>query len=336
MLPVALDDLHSRGLRFRRWCTTAVVNAMRSPLVVCLLSLALTACQSLGLSESDPEHLVSRYSDEHARFIEVQGVRVHAHAVGEGPAVLMLHGALDSLQVWDGWAEHLVSDYHVIRIDIPPFGLSDPMPDGDYHADHFIPVFNGVLDFHGVDRAIVVGNSLGGYFAAYYAVHAPERVEALALISPAAYPQPLPRVLRLAAMPVFGSLFEVATPRPLVRRTMRSMYGDPERLSDDAVQRRFDMIRVSGNRQTARDVIRLMAERRDEEPVWISRITQPTLLIWGEEDTWVPPELAQRWLDDLEDGRLVLYPTVGHLAMEEIPATSAAEFRRFLSVLSER
>ena len=311
------------------------VNAMRYPFVVCLLSLALTACQSLGVGDSNREHLVSRYSDEHARFIEVEGVRVHAHAAGEGPAVLMLHGALDSLQVWDGWAAHLVADYHVIRIDIPPFGLSDPMPDGDYDADHFIPVFSGVLDAYGVDRATVVGNSLGGYLAAYYAAHAPARVEALALISPAAYPQPLPGVLRLAAMPVFGSLFEVATPRALVRRSMRSMYGDPQRLSDEAVQRRFDMIRAPGNRQAARDVIRLMAEMRDEEPVWISRITQPTLLIWGEEDAWVPPELAQRWLDDLEDGRLVLYPSVGHLAMEEIPETSVAEFRRFLSVLFE-
>lgn len=310
-------------------------NATRYLFLLCLLSLTLVGCQSMGLRASDPEDLVRRYTDERSRFIEVDGVRVHTRADGAGPAILMLHGALDSLHVWDAWAERLVPDYRVVRIDIPPFGLSGSVPVGEHYPDNVISVINGVLDGYGVASAVIVGNSLGGYFAAYYAAHVPQRVKALVLISPAGYPQPLPLLLRFAATPVIGKLFEYATPRSLVRRTVRSLYGDPERLDETAVQRRFDLIRAPNKRRAARAVIRSMAERADEEPAWISRITQPTLLLWGAEDRWVASDLARRWLANLPNARLVVFPAVGHVAMEEIPGASVAEFRRFVSGLAD-
>lgn len=304
---------------------------MRAPFVIALLMLALTGCQDLGLVDADPQEMTDRYAGEDSRFIEVDGVGVHTRAEGDGPALLLLHGALDSLHAWDPWVTRLVDDYRIIRIDIPPFGLSEPRPDGDYEPDFYIPVFNAVLDAYDVQQAIVAGNSLGGFFAAYYAAQAPERVRALVLISPAGYPQRVPLSLRLAATPGVGNVFEYVVPRPLVRRSVRSMYGDPDRLKESAVQHRFDLLRVPGNRAAARDVIRVMVDRADDEPDWVSRITQPTLLLWGAKDEWVPPALAERWLEDLPDARLTAYPDVGHLAMEEIPDTSVAEFRRFLA-----
>lgn len=294
-----------------------------------LLVVPLAGCQSLGIGDADPQEMAARYTDEHSSFLEVDGRDVHVHVEGEGPAILMLHGMLDSLHAWDDWAEQLVDDYRVIRIDVPPFGLSDAWPHRDYAPGHYVAVFDAVLDRHDVASAVVVGNSLGGFFAAYYAAHAPERVKALTLISPAGYPQAVPWRLRLAAMPVIGKPFEYVTPRFLVRQSLRSMYG--ERLEEEAVQRRFDLIRVPGNRPAGRDVIRLMVARADEEPGWVTGIHQPTLLIWGERDEWVPPELAERWAEDLQDVRLVRYPGAGHLPMEEVPDASVAEFRDFLS-----
>lgn len=307
------------------------VKGVRYLLVILLISLPLIGCEDMGFRESDPAELVNRYTDENSRFIEVNGVRVHAHAEGEGQAILLLHGAMDSLHVWDAWAERLKDAYQVIRVDIPPFGLSGQMPDDDYGPGNITAVFNHVLDSYGIESVTVVGHSLGGFYAGYFAAHAPERVEALALISAAAYPQSLPWTLRLANLPIIGMLYEIATPRPLVRLSMRSMYGKPEQVVERAVQRRYDLLRAPGNRPAARDVTRMMAEKADEEPVWARRITQPALLIWGGEDEWVPLDIAHRWLNDLQNARLVVYPDVGHVPMEEIPEDTAAEFRRFLS-----
>lgn len=307
------------------------VNGIRRLLTVLLLSLLLIGCEDMGFRDSDPEELVRRYTDAHSRFIDVDGVRVHAHAEGEGRTILLLHGAMDSLHVWDAWAELLKDDFRVVRIDIPPFGLSGQMPDEDYGPDNITAVLNQVLDSYGIESVTVVGHSLGGFYAGYFTAHASERVDALVLISGAAYPQPLPWTLRLTNLPVIGKLYEVATPRPLVRLSMRSMYGKPEQVVERAVQRRFDLLRAPDNRPAARDVVRMIAEMAEQEPVWIRHITQPTLLLWGGDDEWIPTGIAQRWLNDLQNARLVVYPGVGHVAMEEIPEMTATEFRRFLS-----
>lgn len=303
----------------------------RAGIGIACAAVVLSGCQVLGVPGTELTALEERYTDEHSRFLVADGIRVHVRAEGEGPAVLLLHGLMDSLHVWDDWAQALKTDYRVIRIDVPPFGLSGTRPDRDYGPDHLLPVLDEILDAHGVDSAVVAGTSLGGYFAAYYAAHSPRRVRALALISPAAYEQPVPWQLRVIAMPVIGKFSEFLTPLPGVRSTLRSMYGDPARLSEEDVRRRFELLRAPGNRRAARDVVRLMVQRVGEEPAWIADVEQPTLLIWGCDDQWVPPKLAERWLEDLDEAKLVTFPDVGHLAMEEVPEESVAAFLRFLS-----
>lgn len=293
--------------------------------------MPLLGCQGMGIGTTDPGALAERYTDEQSRFIEIDGVRIHSRAEGSGPALLMLHGALDSLHAWDAWTADLKDTYRIIRIDIPPFGLSDPLPRSEYVPERYTALFDAVLDAYGIEDTVVIGNSLGGYFGSHYAANAPERVTALVLISPAGYPQEVPLPLRIAAMPVIGKLFEHVTPRPLARRIARSLYGEPDRMNERALQRRIELLRAPGNRPAARDVIRVMVDRAHEKPDWVDRISQPTLLMWGEADEWVPPALADRWQNDLQDVRLTTYPGVGHLAMEEVPQTSLRDLRRFLA-----
>jgi len=302
--------------------------------VILLATLLLIGCQDLGLTNSDPEKLVARHADAHSRFLEIEGVRLHIRDEGEGPAIVLLHGVLASLHTWDGWTDDLTDRYRVIRIDIPPFGLSDPLPDGDYHGPAMTRVLHAVLDQLKVESAVFVGNSLGGYYAAYFAAHAPDRVRALALISPAAYPQPLPWMLRLGATPVIGKGFEIAMPRITVQWALQRLYAKPERIEAATVERYFELNRAPNLRAAAREVMRQMVAHSDREPVWIRRIEQPTLLLWGEADHWVPPYQAERWQADLVDSRFILYPDAGHVPMEEIPARTVADFRAFLAAIT--
>ncbi|RFA24495.1 hypothetical protein CAI21_21385 [Alkalilimnicola ehrlichii] len=307
---------------------------MRIVLLLGLIVL-LSGCNSLGLTDSDPERVVARYATEASDFIEVDGARVHVQAEGEGPAVVLLHGVLASLHTWDDWADALREDYRVIRIDVPPFGLSEPLSDEWYDGEAMAAVLDAVLDHYRIDSAVFAGNSLGGYYAAYYAAKRPERVQALTLISPAGYPQPLPAPLRLGAMPVVGKSFELAMPRFTVRGALMRLYAEPERVDDRIVERYFLINRLPGQRSEAREVMRQMVALRDVEPEWVADIKQPTLLLWGEQDQWVKPELAQRWLADLAHGELIVYPDAGHVAMEEIPARTVADFRRFLADVTD-
>lgn len=300
--------------------------------VACALLLGLSGCESLGMRETPPERL-ERYVGPDSRFLELAGSRVHVRDEGEGEAIVLLHGALASLHTWDGWVDELVADYRVIRLDLPPFGLSSAHPEGRYDGPAAVELLNALLQALGIESAVLVGNSLGGYYAAYFAAKAPERVRALTLISPAGYPQQMPSFLRLAAAPGLGKLTEWFTPRPAIRRVLARLYAEPGRVEERTVTRYYDLIRAPGNRREARVVVRQMAQQRDEEPVWVRQIEQPTLLLWGEQDHWVPLALAERWLSDLHDARLLVYPDAGHIAMEEIAVRTVKDFRHFLETL---
>lgn len=306
---------------------------MRGRGTILLIAALLTGCHDLGLTNSDPDALIERHTDTHSRFVDIEGARLHIRDEGEGPAIVLLHGVLASLHTWDDWTDALTDRYRVIRIDLPPFGLSESLPHDQYHGPAMSRVLHALLDRLDVDSAVFVGNSLGGYYAAYFAAHAPERVRALALISPAAYPQPLPWLLRLGTTPAIGKGFEIALPRITVRWALQRLYAVPERVDDAAVDRYFELNRAPNLRAAAREVMRQMAAHSDQEPVWIRRIEQPTLLLWGQADDWVPPSQATRWQADLADSRLILYADAGHVAMEEIPMRTVADFRDFLAAV---
>ena len=81
------------------------------------------------------------------------------------PVLVLLHGFGASLQTWDAWAGELEKDRRVLRFDVPGFGLTGPARDGVYSAERMIKVLSLLLDYLGVSKASLAGNSLGGYIA---------------------------------------------------------------------------------------------------------------------------------------------------------------------------
>jgi len=299
-----------------------------------LLSLLLLGCQAFR--SPSPDQLRERYMDPGSRMVEVAGVELHLRDEGEGPTLILLHGASASLHTWEPWARSLRGDHRVLSLDLPPSGLTGPHPEERYDPEAYLALVNGVLDHAGVDEAILVGNSLGGYIAARYASRHPERVRGLVLISPAGYPQELPWPLRLLTLPVLGRIHSWITPRWMVERGVASAYGDPGRIRPGVVDRYWELLRAPGNRSGMRRLARTMDELRDREPEWVEDIRVPTLVVWGGADTFTPVELAHRWKEDLPQMELVILEGVGHVAMEELPARSLEVVRPFLADLRER
>jgi len=303
-------------------------------LLAAILITSLAACQ--GFRTADTEHLQSRYMDEHSRMVEVDGVRVHLRDEGEGPALLLLHGASASLHTWDPWVRSLRWDHRVLSVDLPPSGLTGPHPDDRYDPAAYLALVEGVLEHAGVEEAVLVGNSLGGYIAARYAARHPHRVRGLVLISPAGYPQALPWPLRLLATPGVGRIHSRITPRWIVARGVASAYGDPGRIRPGVVDRYWELVRAPGTREGLRHLARSMDDLRQREPEWVEDVTVPTLVVWGADDNFTPVELAERWQEDLPDMELVILEGVGHVAMEEVPARSLEAVRPFLASLRDR
>ena len=105
------------------------------------------------------------------------------------------------------------------------------------------------------------------------------------------------------------------------------MYGNPSLVTDDIVDRYFELSLRPGNRRAF--VERVLDAGADDDGDH-RLISQPTLILWGVEDRWIPLADARGFADDIEDARLKVFPGVGHIPMEELPGPSARAALTFL------
>jgi len=261
----------------------------------------------------------------------VEGLRLRMRDSGprEAPAVILLHGFGASLETWEPWAQALSADYRVIRIDLPGFGLTGPDPTGDYSDARAIRVLIGLMDQLGIDRASLVGNSLGGRIAWNFAAQHPERLTRLVLVSPDGFASPGFEYDRAPKMPLVMKVLPYVAPRGLLKANLAAGYGRPETLSEATLTRYRDMLLAPGVR---RAILARMAQVILKEPgPTLSRITTPTLLLWGEKDGMIPISNAADYQRYLPDATLVRLPGLGHLPFEEDPAGSLPPVERFLA-----
>jgi pimeloyl-ACP methyl ester carboxylesterase len=139
----------------------------------------------LWTPDEDRASLEAKYLAQPSDLIEVAGTRLDVRDSGprDAPAVILLHGFGSSLLTWDDWAPRLSEHHRVVRFDLPGSGLSDPDSTGDYTDARTMTLMIALMDRLGIQRASIVGNSIGGRIAWTFAAAHPERVDRLVLIS---------------------------------------------------------------------------------------------------------------------------------------------------------
>jgi pimeloyl-ACP methyl ester carboxylesterase len=274
-----------------------------------------------------------RYQNHASRFLEVDGVRIHYRDEGSGPTLVLLHGVMASLHTWDGWVEQLSSRYRIIRLDLPGFGLSDDVPVYQYNPHQSARLFDRIRELLGIEHFFLAGNSLGGFLGWYYAAHYPERVDKLVLLNPIAYPQKLPPVMKFVSLPGIGEIARVITPRAIIAQNVRMVYGDPKNVTEETIERYYQLLMRGNNRRAMVRTFRTIKGYSTNPNIArdISKVSCPTLLIWGDRDRWVPIELIANWRRDLRNLKVKVYPGLGHIPMEEKPELTAQDVHAFLS-----
>lgn len=280
--------------------------------------------------------LNARYTNAESEFADVGDLRVHFRVEGDErddkPTVVLLHGTGASLHTWAGWIPILSPDFTVVSVDLPGFGLTGRAPGDDYSLDAYLDFLDEFARELDLDSFHLVGNSLGGRIAWHYAITRPERVQRLVLIDASGFPrndsaEPSAFVFNLARMPGARAALQYLTPRGLVRDTLLEVYGDPALLTEETVDRYFDLARRPGNRAA---FIERAADARQDVQRDPAEITQPTLIMWGALDRWIPLADAHGFSATIPDSRLIVYPDVGHLPMEELPGPTARAVGTFL------
>jgi len=306
--------------------------------LVILLLAALAALFFWGYApDTDAAQMESKYSNSASRFAQLEpGLRVHYRDEGksDGPALVLIHGSNASLHTWEPWVKILGKDYRVISLDLPGHGLTGKNPAGVYDNASYVNVVDRLLTKLNVDKAVIGGNSMGGGVSWLYALEHPEKVEALLLVDASgqasAKSGKLPLGFRLMRMPVIKEAARYIAPRSIFESSVKTSMSVQSKIDDKLIDRYWELNRYPGNREATMQRFaspRIMTAGTKER---LSAIQAPVLILWGAEDNLIPVTSAKWFAEALPQAKMIIYPNVGHIPMEEIPEKSGNDVKIWL------
>ena len=296
----------------------------------------LFAAIGLGTVWSYSRRAVRRWEDldlaeaeKPGQTVEVDGVRLHYVEAGSGPTLLLLHGLNGSTFSFRLLVPYLTPHFRTIALDLMGFGYSDRPKHREYSLVAQARLVAGFLDALGIEKASVLGHSLGGAVAIHLALDCPERVERLILVSSVSDSETR-RGLRSSRLvrpllPVVA-VFTVQNQR-FRRMSLRSACYDPAFVTPEILEGYMAPTRVRGH---LRALGSLMVDRRRDGVVDLTAITQPTLILWGAADRWLPASHGERLRELVPNSQMTVIENAGHLVLEEQPEKSAEAVVDFL------
>ncbi len=270
--------------------------------------------------------------------LELHGHRVIYRIAGSGPPVVLIHGMVNSSLHWEAVAHRLAADYTVIAPDLIGHGDS-ATPRGDYSLGAHAASIRDLLAVIGIDRATIVGHSLGGGVAMQFFYQFPQRVERMVLVSSGGLGREVSPMLRGAALPGASALLWLAA-HPRVGAAL-SQAG--ERLRErgsgkgvylQAIARALQPLQRPGARkaflQTLRSVIDAQGQRVSARDRLYLLGPLPTLIVWGARDNTIPISHGRYAHQAIPHSRFETLPRAAHFPHLEDPEGLAAVLRDFL------
>jgi len=256
--------------------------------------------------------------------------RVRVARLGAGPAVLLLHGYPETLQIWSRVAPRLARRFEVFAFDWPGLGRSDPWEGGATPA-HFADRLRDLMDHWRLGRAHVVGLDMGGQPALVCAARHPARVATVvALNSLVLWDEATSWEIRVLRKMKWNHLLLRRFPGLVFARAVRTFLPRGEGLTPEA---REDFWSAFREPRVRRLLIRMCAGWQATLPALpedYARIRAPALALWGEAERHFPPEHGRRLSRIVPGAELALVPGAGHWMPWHRAGEVAAALERFL------
>ena len=263
--------------------------------------------------------------DNTSKTITVNGTNLHYHEVGQGPALLLLHGSGPGVTAWANFSENLEffsKNHRCIALDLPGYGKSAPispagMPD-------YAKICVAFLQALGISQAHVVGNSMGGIVGSHMAANAPQAVASLTTIGGIG-------LNIFNPFPAEGlNLLTAFAQDPTMERLeawLRSMVYDQSIITPALLESRYkqalEPVTLASTRAIySPQAISAIAKMRQGESgiaglAYLGRIQAPTLLVWGRDDRVSPLDSCLIPMRLIPNCELHTFPNCGHWAMIE-------------------
>ena len=252
----------------------------------------------------------------------VFGQKIHYVEAGSGPTVILLHGLGGSSEVWQFNLTALAEKYHVVVPDQIGFGKSDK-PLVNYRIRTYVDFLDQFCKQLKIERASLVGNSMGGWIATAFTAAFPDRVDKLVLVDAAGYAPPKDIDTR-----TFYALNP--TTREGTRVLLGKVFYNKLFQTDAAVEQAIASRLAAGDGYTINRITESIIRGEDFLDDAVKTIKRPTLIIWGRQDGLVPLAEGEHFNKDIAGSKLVVIDQCGHMPQIEKPAEFNAAVLKFL------
>jgi pimeloyl-ACP methyl ester carboxylesterase len=271
--------------------------------------------------------------------VEVDGLPIRYLSAGEGPPLVLLHGAGDNTLDWQWVMPALAATHRVYAPDLP--GSPDSArPAADYSPAFFERFVAAFVDALNIGRAMFVGNSLGGFIALRLALSEPARVTALVLVDSAGLGRAVNPAFTSVNVPGLG---EAAMPfwrTPIGAyqrawgRTALLFANSPGSVPREWIAEQKRLALSPGYLEAHLNVLRALVSPLGQREVLVDLLPAleiPTLVVWGTRDRVFPQSQAREAVSRLQEGTLALIPECGHMPHVECPDHFLAALGQFLT-----
>ncbi|MBN1888142.1 MAG: alpha/beta fold hydrolase [Thermoflexales bacterium] len=271
------------------------------------------------------------------QYIQIGQIRTRFWAMGDtGPAVVLVHGLGRYVEDWQPTIHVLARRHRVYALDLAGSGRSDKPPP-PYSFPGLVQFVADFIQAHHIERASLVGHSLGGSLALHYAIQFPNRVEKLVLVNSAGLGKQVRPSLKLSTLPFIGERLTRPSRKGISESLKRSVH-DPALVTDEWIELCYRQATLPGAHRamlaTARALVDLSGVRDDVvRPVLdnLAHITAPTLIVWGRQDPSLPVAHADVAAKRMPNAHLHVFDACRHFTQLEHPQAFNALLGEFLA-----
>jgi pimeloyl-ACP methyl ester carboxylesterase len=253
---------------------------------------------------------------------------------GAGSTLVLIHGLANSIEIWGRVAPRLAKRFRVVAFDLPGFGQAS-RPDAAYDEAFFAGQLMDLLDTLRIDRAHLVGSSLGASMIVRFSARGLDRIDKAVLAAPGGFgPQTHP-LMRIPALPIVGSW--LGRPSPANNRlTLRLAMYDRRNVTDELMAWTNQYAALPGSERsfvrTLQTGVGLRGVKdRDSFEQLAQRFDRPALVVWGKQDRVFPTRQSERAVALLPRSERVLIDDCGHYPHWEQPDAFATAVEQFLA-----
>jgi pimeloyl-ACP methyl ester carboxylesterase len=259
------------------------------------------------------------------RYIELDSVKIRYWSAGEGESLILLHGGNSCIEIWSLNINELAKNYRVYAFDMVGQGLSDK-PIADYSLDYQVGFLQRFMDVFEINRATLIGNSMGGSIALKFALQFPQRVNKLVLISSFGLGREIDFFKRLLA--TFPFFVNLSRPSRLGAKAMlSSCVYNHQSFPAEWVEMSYQYFKLPNKKRTIQSMVNtnfnfwgLKNEVFQPIVTQLKNISAPTLIFWGKQDKVIPVKHSNIAAKQIPNSRLHVFDRCGHWAQVEYPA----------------